>query len=383
MALPMTPRGACGSGSRKTFTTGDGRFEWILRGRPGLKEKAFRYALVLGPNGIGKSQLVRELARQLSASHRQQSPIGTPATKRTRAPQQLARAWCQGINPFIRRILDDPWDAGEIVIGADWAKRLEKWLPAAPTRLILDDPYAVYANDVVALLDRGSGRFWYSVRLVIVDQFIPPGLGLQQIGANYRDQQGRAVPMVPLGEVHWSGHQFRAATARGLWIANPANDHPVLNLARDVKAFWDEDQMARVCEVFDGNPLMLAEAAHWLAKKPFRSIKQFLWRSEAEKMESDIFADGMREAYREQVAHRILGERVDELLNSHLEWERKEQLADHMFVEAIACAAIAGGIPLAAPQRVWFSVTSRAKTYPSASRRRNGDYSSPWLLAYL
>jgi hypothetical protein len=55
----------------------------------------------------------------------------------------------------------------------------------------------------------------------------------------------------------------------------------------------------------------------------------------------------MTGAYREQVSHRILSERVDELVNSHAALERKLDIKDHRFLEAIACAAIAGGVPLA------------------------------------
>jgi hypothetical protein len=347
----------------------DGRWplKWILRGKPALKDKAFHYLLLLGSNGIGKSQLTREIGRELVAGRLHQKI--NHAARRTEFWQRLS-TWWRRVNPFSRRASDDPWNAGEIVITGDLKERLHTWLPAAPTLLILDDPYSRHASDVIKCLDENSGRFWYSVRLIIVDQFVPQGLDLTRIGANYRDQKDRLVPILALGEIRWNGRQFCAAASGGRWIANSSSGEPTLNLDRDIKAFWNEPQMDMVCEALDGNPLMLAEAAHWLAKKPYRSIHELLKVDTPEGIESDVFTTQNREAYRTQIAHRILIDRVDDLFNSYTDLEKKERLTDHAFIEAMSCAAIAGSVPLkafpnalgAAPLTEWKMVIPQIAT---------------------
>ena len=332
----------------------DGRWpvEWLLRFRPGLKEKAFSFALLLGPNGIGKSQLAREMARELAGRGRAAGD-DVPQSKERRAGKGRLNIWWRRINPFARRLPEDLWDAGELNIEGNWEERLESWRPAAPTILLLDDPAVAHAGQVVDILRKNSGSFWYSVRLIIVDQLVPPGLDIKEVDSEYRTTAGKVVPVVSLHDIKWSGGQFRAAVAKGLWVIDLKTGEMSLNEARDVASFWDKDQLDRVAAALDGNPLLLAEAAHWLAKKPldtpsnkpYRSIADLLEVKAPEEMEADMFSGEAKEAYREAIIHRILGERVAELVRSHTEWEKATGVSNHAFIEAMACAAIARGVP--------------------------------------
>ncbi|HUB10649.1 MAG TPA: ATP-binding protein [Acetobacteraceae bacterium] len=334
----------------------DGRWplEWIWRGRPALnRSNVVRFALLLGPNGIGKSQLVREIAKEFTAPRQPVAIHGPTARAKWQARRRWLHATWRRINPLTSRHPEDPWHAGEVLVVGDWAKRIDEWMPAAPTVLILDDPYSAYAGEVIAAIDRNSGRYWYSVRLVVVDQFIPARLCLSKTGDQYRDDHDRPVPVIAIGDIRWTARQFIAATAGGLWLMAADPRHPgthrvTFEPATEVKEFWNEAQMDRLCQVFDGNPLMLAEAAHWLAKRPFRSINLLLQEDAGKRVELEAFTDPEREAFRRQIVHRILRERIDELLNSHLDLERSERLDRHDFVAAVAAAAIAHGVPLAA-----------------------------------
>lgn len=320
----------------------DGRWPlgWIINGEPKLKGKAFRYALVLGPNGIGKTQMVRELARDLAGRHRPRQ--GWPGRKRRLA------AWLRRVIPFCRRAGDDPWDAGRInFMDGGWKDNLQDWRPAAPTLLILDDPVGDMAKEIVDCLAKNSNQFWHSVRLIIIDQFIPLHLPLEQDGGRWHDRE-RDWPVegVKLGEVHWSGLQFRSAVARGLWTVGTEPKEAVINLATDVKAFWQESPLDRLCTVLDGNPLMLAEAAHWLARKPRRPLTALLQSPSLESIETEAFSPEQWRDYRAKVTHQLLRDRVEELFRSHRAWEKANEIPDLTLVKAIACAALAGEVPL-------------------------------------
>ena len=83
------------------------------------------------------------------------------------------------------------------------------------------------------------------------------------------------MPLVGLGDVRWTGRQFCAAVGGGLWITDCQGNRPVFDEANDVKVFWNESEMGRLSDALDGNPLMLAEAAHWLTRMHPKSNKRY------------------------------------------------------------------------------------------------------------
>lgn len=320
----------------------DGRWPlgWIANGKPGLKGKAFRYALVLGPNGIGKTQMVRELAREFAGRHR-------------RAPgwagwRRSLTAWVRRVLPSCRRTETDPWDAGRINFKAGgWKDNLQNWRPAAPTILILDDPVKDQAREIVEIISKNSDKYWYSVRLIIIDQFTPQHLIIEKESDIWRDiERDWSVEVISLNEIHWTGRQFRSAVARGLWTIGKDSKDVAVNEARDVKAFWGEEPLDKLCAALDGNPLMLAEAAHWLSRKPFRSIAALLQTQSLESIEIEAFSPEEWRHYKEKVTRQLLRARVAELFRSHREWENLNEVPDLAFVKAMACAALAGEVPL-------------------------------------
>lgn len=331
---------------------GDWPISWVLRGRPALMEKAFSYALLLGPNGVGKSQLVREAARKKLGTWFDAGMDVPRQSVFARARHTLAR-WFRRVLPSMARLPDDPWHAGEIVPLSDWSERLKAWRPSAPTILLVDDPYGALARDVIDILDKNSGQFWYSVKLIIVDQFTPSKLDLELIGRSRRDHLGRRIQILSIPKLHWSGEQVKRAFSPGVWIRDDATGQMRFDLARDISEFWRVAQLERLSRVLDGNPLMLAEAAVWLATRnargrPYRTIEELLRLPNPESFEQQIFDGRISFEYRSEIAHRILKERVDEVFASHLAWARQIELDQTAVIEALCCASLVGGAPLSA-----------------------------------
>ena len=330
---------------------GDWLIRWVLRGHPALKEKAFSYALLLGPNGVGKSQLVREAAREKLGVRLRAGVDPRRGGAFSRSRRALAR-WLRRVLPRMARLADDPWHVGEIVPLGDWSERLKAWRPSAPTVLILDDPYAALSRDVIDILDRNSGQFWYSVKLIIVDQFTPSGLELEPIGRIRRDHLGREIPILSIPDLPWTGDQARRAFSGGVWVSGAAGEMR-FDPAIDISEFWQTANLERLSRALDGNPLMLAEAAIWLAARnargrPYRAVGALLSLPDPEAFEQQVFNGRLTDEYRSEIAHRILTERVDEVFASHLAWAREMRLDEAAVVEALCCATLAGGAPLSA-----------------------------------
>ncbi len=335
----------------------DGRWRlaWVVSGQPKL-QNSFRYALLLGANGVGKSQLTREVARHLGRRDRLGDAIMVPSAEqasrgRERGSRRLG-TWFRRVWLWASRAPGDPWDAGEIGIRTgDWEKRLAEWLPSAPTLLILDDPGGRVAGKAIALLNERQGSFWYPVRLVIVDQFVPPGLKLHATyaggGNDYLDEAERPIPIFVLGDLRWSGLAFRAAVSKGIWEREVETGRPIIRPTGALRSLWAEAELDELCTALDGNPFLLAEATHWLAKSERRTAAALLRIEHLDEIERDIFGDKSGAALKALIAHRVLGERAGELLHNHLAYERQANRTGHPVIEAIASAAIAGGIPAA------------------------------------
>jgi hypothetical protein len=89
--------------------------------------------------------------------------------------------WWRHVAPWRNRAESDPWDVG--LIGKygerDDLERiasLKTWQPRRPTLLILDDPPMGTSKEAIQALKDHQSQFWYPVRLLIVDQFVPADL---------------------------------------------------------------------------------------------------------------------------------------------------------------------------------------------------------------
>ena len=134
------------------------------RGGAQKRKPAFSWTILLGGNGTGKSQLAREFGRHITRSG---ATDGCSERLRSRVDRWWRRiAWW-------RTVGDAPWDAGPVARNPERLARLKEWLPRAPTLLILDDLAMGYCAEVIGALASNQEKFWYPVRLLIVDQFIP------------------------------------------------------------------------------------------------------------------------------------------------------------------------------------------------------------------
>jgi hypothetical protein len=174
----------------------------------------FRYTVIFGANGYGKSRFAVEFARAL-AHRRVFGDSARLAAKRGR----LSHIWLwfkfQGLHPsvFGQVRASDPWDAGWLApeqhradpaldwteraeAGASsWIKDLRNWRPRRPTILLMDDPKS--AIDFALVLDalsRATGEdFSHPVRLMFVSPDQPASLGIS-IG---NDGEWRSAKLAP------------------------------------------------------------------------------------------------------------------------------------------------------------------------------------------
>ena len=121
---------------------GDGR-RW---GAKRQKVEMFTWTALLGPNGVGKTQLAKEFARSLAQRHRWGDFRGGKGIA-----AKLRRFGCR-IGARIRRILPwmrtdgNPWDVGLVASRPDGTMdagrlaALEHWKPRAPTFSSLTTP---------------------------------------------------------------------------------------------------------------------------------------------------------------------------------------------------------------------------------------------------
>jgi hypothetical protein len=331
---------------------------WIW-GRP-RRADSFRWTIVLGGNGMGKSQLARELGRHLA--RRTPSEGGThDSANRDSAPARLHRWWCR---VACWRTADDvPWDAGLIGRSEDRQKLLAAWLPRAPTLLILDDPPAGGCDAVISALARNQSKFWYPVRLVIVAQFVPPDLPIvknsRRPGWHHRDSTEEAYAPVELPAVEFDAKRFRATLAGGLWVSREdarGVKKIVLETGASIPSLVRDVDFERLVGAVDGSPLLLGLAAHWL-QRPGATLDDLLRLptklidDEAELFCEEKYSHDSTPAHlaavdlRRTVAHRLVSERVQHLYDS---LRRLELPSPAAVCKAVACATIAGGISRAA-----------------------------------
>ena len=182
---------------------GEGRFD--LLGYPSAPFVRFRWAMLTGRPGAGKTRMATEIAR--ARGRREllgRNDVETRAERRRLARGASFRtAW-----PFARRreaavpgARDDapwhdadPWDAGWVVAASERGgllrrqnsrfddgslARLKAWRPRRPTVLVLDDPRPGDASRVINALLDGARRYRHPVRLIVVSQTLPQDLGLK------------------------------------------------------------------------------------------------------------------------------------------------------------------------------------------------------------
>lgn len=303
----------CGDGTLKPF--------WRKRPIP----RAFTWAVLVSPNGLGKSQLAYELGRTLA----RRDCLGDAA--RDVGFKARYRQWRHRLSVWLRHLAwwkalrdDDPWDAGILYpLDAPKRKNVPNWRPRRPTLILLDDPATGSSSEVIRILSANSAEFLYPVRLLILDQLLPADLAGTQPDSHDSVASNRGMPE----PVVIRDFGFTRRNAIGLRI-------------QEVPGREGQGQVAPISsealgELLDRTgpwPLAVALALHFLSDKGKDSVATL---AEQERHLAPAAERGVA------IPHRVIEERVADLQQTI-----KSIVPGHMdLLRALACATLANGLP--------------------------------------
>ena len=303
---------------------GERHWGWFWR-KPTLP-LPFSFALLLGPNGMGKTQLACELGRSLAQTERLAGLSSTDWQERLQAWRVVLSACLRRLH--LHRQLDEPWDAALWPKDSAIAlKRLENWQPRRPTLIIVDEPIDKDWG-LIDLLQAHSPQFSHPVRLLFIDQCQPPNKVLEPFP---NPNEGNVYGARSLLE------EF-AFTINNVRPLRPWLDQPVDAPANMPKAIVGTGELVRFLDVVDGNPVLTALGVHWLAK-PGHRLSQ-LTESQAEIEERHL---------KPNARHRLLDERLQELMKS---FQSGGAVSAKLF-RAIGCATLVGGLDIKKAREVF------------------------------
>ncbi|MBM3344390.1 MAG: hypothetical protein FJY56_20100, partial [Betaproteobacteria bacterium] len=319
------------------------KLEWLMS-EPDLG-KPFDWTLLVGAGGIGKTQLAKELGRQLALRDVLGDKVPTAkGLARAKRHFNALAAWWRRVVPYCAVAAADPWDAA--LIGkrgephaTSTENQLKEWTPRRPTLLILDDPLIGVSRKIIEALEGHKSEFWYPVRLIIVNTVVPSdllvepdprGTGWSVSGANEL-----AFKPVILPEQHFDVATVEAILARGYWAVE--KETPILRSGADLRAIHAK-HLPTLVNAVEGSPLLIALAVSWLGAGD-RSLLQLLGTANLGDVERDLFSD--RKGLKELVQHRLMKERVTEY---YRRYEAIDGDASAALRVSVACATIADGV---------------------------------------
>lgn len=361
---------------------------WVMMdmpsaGAPGplSADSAFAWTALLGPSGVGKSQLCRELARHLAQRERYGDAV-TGNGFRARVVRFRAQAMrsLHRLLPFISSE-EAPFDVGLVACddrgegSAGTALALAQFRPRAPTLMLLDTPGLGVARQVIATLRAAAAEYRHPVRLLLIDEAI--GLDWPLVprvdgSFAYPDCARKFEPIV-LSLAGFDLPWFALAVRRR-WH-HPPGQRPVLRTSQDVAVLRRPEELNALHGMLGADPVRLSLAVHWLADDASRSVAQL---SQA--------------ALEDRLGN---GEREDRSLAEHASASMAADLAEGLHVAlralegpdaagglgcALACATLGHGLPLTRQVCTLFAVGGRRERYRDWLRSRSAD-SALWLPA--
>lgn len=151
-----------------------------------------------------------------------------------------------------------------------------------------------------------------------------------------------------LSRVEFDLRQLRAALSGYYWDQNENDRATQQKECHEIPVLRGTDNTLQTfLESVEGNPLLIALAVLWFAKDPSRSIAK-LKESAATEEEKSLFPDGSN--IKALVAHRLIKDRIEELINDLREMEGKKNVFNHGLLRALACATVADGFSLKAAE---------------------------------
>ncbi|MEQ1546521.1 hypothetical protein [Methyloglobulus sp.] len=308
----------------------------------------FAWTLLTGPNGVGKSQLAMELARTLA----QREFLGDSQDEITwldtiRNNFYLCRC-CFNRVAWWRKTPDPPWDAG--LLKKEFLNQIENnpltsWRPRMPTLLLLDDPGISGTKNAVQILQSQQNHYWWPVRLLVIDQFIPADAPVAP------NTDGKVwhheilteceFEFFTLSEVKFNVQDFRVIKSGYFWL--PDNNKQLQKQdCSDLRLFQGIDtDIQHYIDAVEGNPLLTALAVLWFAADPERTLSA-LTSANAIDEEDKLIPPGSPVLTR--VVHRLTQVRLEELYRDLEAIETKLKIPKHKLLKALACATVADGL---------------------------------------
>lgn len=180
----------------------------------------FNWTVLTGPNGIGKSQLAMELGRHLA----QRELFGDANEIKWQKHLQILRSWWQRVVCFFQ-IANPRWDVG--IIRQEQIEKLAAWRPRVYTLLILDDPAPDVTKKVLDKLHEQKDQYWWPVRLIIIDRFIPAGCPIHYNPgeAKWQHENNPQKPFTyfTLNEQRFGLEELRHLRSGYVWQPQPNN----------------------------------------------------------------------------------------------------------------------------------------------------------------
>lgn len=336
-----------------TSKIGDGRWNlsWCWS-QPDLANKpdveVFSWNLIVGASGAGKTQLAKELGKTLEARDKNQKW------------SSVLTNWWNKVVPWIMRKTEEPWDCGILTESGDLAphtklEALKKWRPSAPSFIIVDDPPQNFSQQVIDIFQENSAFYWYPVRLLFTNQYIAPDLPVVSdkggsewhfvnTPANYKSFQP-----VTLKSSALSRDQFRQLLVNGVWIES--QEEPVT--AKDLPALFKNENKDDAIQTVEGNVLLLALVALWVASHPKKQLHNLLSTASLTDEEQKLFEQN---GLTYLVKHRLIKDRLERLYQLYQDLENSNTYRFGELCSAIACSTLATGISVK-QAKSWFNVT--------------------------
>lgn len=298
--------------------------------------------MVLGPNGIGKTQTVLELAKRTGAGGRWD--VGELMPGHAVAP-------AHGIDPAV------PGRSSPLALQA-----LRSWRPRKPTLMVLDEPGIGVTQTVLDALAEQASQYWYPVCLLVVDQVLPADCLAYMLG------QAEAAPGAALADraVHRLG-DVRLTLSDVLHISTSYQRllHPGPTAMPNLKT---NEDLWRFMQLTGGEPLVVALGIAELGAHPAMSVSGWAAASAPHQVES-----GLQALPAEQLRHRVIEARAHDLIDA---WNGAQPTTDAtaLLIDAVAAASLVGGLSLSGPMQAHVASANidprdLAQRFPDALQR--------------
>jgi hypothetical protein len=318
-------------------------------------ETPFSWSLLCGPSGVGKSQMSQEIGRVLGRRDKfgdrsEKLPFG----RRIILLCRRMHCWIRRVTPWCILSSDDPWDVGIVKHMQQNAlsQKIKEWRPRMPTFIIIDSPPIGLSKEIINTFYEVSESFRHPVRLLIVDQFIMP-----EIGINYScGQWHQSSPVEATIEVHTinfffsSVKQLHSIIRYGYFDIDRERRTPLIKRLSTVKSLFAEEDLMLLLRMTEGNPLLIALTFLILASNDVKSINNlsdddYIGETLGNNKVKPSTDQEKIERFRRNVLKRNVIKIFENIISLEKEFANKSATTKpYPLVKSVACATIADGL---------------------------------------